>query len=302
MGFFLGIDGGGTKTECVLADESGAVVARSTGPGTNLRRTSAAELRATLAQCLDALRQQAGLARMECDAVCGGFAGAGQVEARRSAEEVLKDLLRPKLLLVVGDMEVALEAAVGAGPGVVLIAGTGSIAFGRNATGKTARAGGKGFEEGDEGSGFDIGRRALEASKRFPDSLLAGQVGQAGASSASPAGLANLVPAVSRAARSGDKAAHDILTKAASELAKLTVVVLQELDLLRAEAAVATSGGVFAESEEILAGVRAHILAAAPRARIEPLEVSPAEGAVRMAQRLWLEKQGSGSRPGERGG
>jgi len=299
MGFFLGIDGGGTKTECVLADESGATVARSTGPGTNLRRTSAAELRAILGECLEALQQQAGLVRLECDAVCGGFAGAGTEVARRSAEEVLQDLLRPKLLVVVGDMEVALEAAVGAGPGVVLIAGTGSIAFGRNATGKTARAGGKGFEEGDEGSGYDIGRRALEASKRYPDSLLASQVEQAGASWASPTGLANLVPAVSRAARSGDKAAHDILTKAASELAKLAVNVLQELELLRAAVEVATSGGVFAESEEIFAGVRAHILSAAPRARIEALAMSPAEGAVRMAQRLWLEKQGSGSRTGE---
>jgi len=295
MGFYLGIDGGGTKTECVLADESGAVVARRIGDGANLRRTSATELRATLSECLEALRQQAGLARLECEAVCAGFAGAGVAEARLKAEEVLQKLLRPKLLVVVGDMEVALEAAVGAGPGVVLIAGTGSIAFGRNAAGKTARAGGKGFDEGDEGSGYDIGRRALEASKLYPDSPLANMAAQAGLSAgASPTELANLVPAIARAARSGDKTAQEILMKAASDLAKLAVNVLQELDLLRVVVEVATSGGVFAESEEVHAQVRSLILAVAPRARIEPLAVRPAEGAVRMAQRRWLEQQTSG--------
>jgi len=291
MGFFLGIDGGGTKTECVLADEAGAVVARTIGDGANLRRTSATELRATLSGRLEALRQQAGLARLECDAVCGGFAGAGVAEARLKAEEVLRKLLRPKLLVVVGDMEVALEAAVGAGPGVVLIAGTGSIAFGRNGAGKTARAGGKGFEEGDEGSGYDIGRRAMEASKQYPGSLLASHVEQAGASSASPSGLANLVPVVIGAARSGDKAAREILMKAAADLAKLAVDVLRELEMMDAAMEIATSGGVFTESDDVHAQVRSSILAEAPRARVELLQVSPAEGAVRMAQRLWLEQQ-----------
>ena len=292
MGFFLGIDGGGTKTECVLADESGAVMARSIGDGANLRRTSATELRTTLSQCLEALRQQASLARLECDAVCAGFAGAGIAEARIKAEEVLRKLLQPKLLVVVGDMEVALEAAVGAGPGVVLIAGTGSIAFGRNGAGKTARAGGKGFDEGDEGSGYDIGRRALEASKLYPDSPLANMVAQAGPTAgASPTELANLVPAVTRAARRGDEVAREILMKAASDLAELAVGVLRDLDLLGAAVEVATSGGVFAESDEVHAQVRSNILAAAPWARIDLLRVSPAEGAVRMAQRRWLEQQ-----------
>lgn len=292
MAFFLGIDGGGTKTECVLADEAGAVVARARGDGANLRRTSTTELRATLSECLEALRQQAGLARLECDAACGGFAGAGVAEARLKAEEVLRKLLRPKLLVVVGDMEVALEAAVGAGPGVVLIAGTGSIAFGRNAAGKTARAGGKGFEEGDEGSGYDIGRRAVEASKLNPGSPLAVMMRQAGVvPKASPTELATLAPLVARAAREGDAVAREILQRAASDLAKMAVAILRELELLSAEVLVATSGGVFTESGEVLARTQAEILAVAPRARVEWVAVSPAEGAVRLAQRWWLEQQ-----------
>lgn len=299
MAFFLGIDAGGSKTECVLADEAGAVMARARGDGANLRRTSATELRATLSACLESLRQQAGLPRLECDAVCGGFAGAGMAEARLKAEEILRKLLRPKLLVVVGDMEVALEAAVGAGPGVVLIAGTGSIAFGRGLMGKTARAGGKGFEAGDEGSGFDIGRQALAAASRNPNSLLATFVGQASAALAvPPALLATLVPVVARAAKNGDAAAGEILERAASELARLALGVMRELELLDADVTVATSGGVFVESLEVHAQVRSKILAVAPRARVELLRVSPAEGAVRMAQRLWLEKQGSGLHTG----
>jgi len=295
MGFFLGIDGGGTKTECTLADEAGEVVARASCTGANLRRTSATELRATLSQCLEALRRQAGLARLECDAVCAGFAGAGQEEARRKAEEVLRDLLRPKLLAVVGDMEVALEAAVGAGAGVVLIAGTGSIAYGRNEAGKTARAGGRGFEVSDEGSGFDIGRRAVEAARQIPASLLGELVRRAGLSgSASPTELAALVPAVVQAARSGDVVAGEILERAASELAKLAVAVLRELELVGAEVVVAASGGVIVECDDVLARARAEILAAAPRARVGRLAVSAADGAARMAQRRWLEQKGSG--------
>src|SRR3990172_976762 len=143
MAFFLGIDGGGSKTECVLADESGAVLARATGPGSNLRRASAEDLQQHLRETLEALRGKAHLERLRPEVVCGGFAGAGDAKARAMATEVLKELLQPRFLYVVGDMEVALEAAVGAGPGVVLICGTGSIAFGRNGRGKTARGGGE---------------------------------------------------------------------------------------------------------------------------------------------------------------
>src|SRR3990167_4297948 len=170
MAFFLGIDGGGSKPECVLADEAGAVVARATGPGSNLRRASAEDLQQHLRETLEALRGKAHLERLRPEVVCGGFAGAGDAKARAMATEVLKELLQPRFLYVVGDMEVALEAAVGAGRGVVLIAGTGSIAYGRNDLGRQARAGGRGINVArrgkfivDEGSGLDIGLRATRA-------------------------------------------------------------------------------------------------------------------------------------------
>lgn len=307
MGFFVGIDAGGSKTECVLADEAGAVLARATGAGANLRRVSRAELRATLSGCLEDLRRTAGLPAIVADAVCAGFAGASGTEARAQARQVLTELLHPHQLYIVGDMEVALEAAVGAGPGVVLVAGTGSIAYGRNGLGRQARAGGRGPGVGDEGSGYDIGRRAVEAVLRAEQSSapaphltkivlqglgverveeLEGRVRPESA-----AELAALVPMVVEASRAGDPTARDILAQAAQALAALALEVLEELDLLEAEVRIAVSGGVFAATEEVFAGVRAAIAAKAPQALVEPLVVTPAQGAVRLAQRLWLQER-----------
>ena len=309
MGFFVGIDAGGSKTECVLADEAGVVLARATGAGANLRRVSRAELRATLSGCLEELRQTAGLPAIVADAVCAGFAGAGDVEARTQAYEVLTELLHPHRLYIVGDMEVALEAAVGAGPGVVLVAGTGSIAYGRNGLGRQARAGGRGPGAGDEGSGYDIGCRAVEAVLRAQQGKapvtrltkivlhglgverveeLAGRVRPEAA-----AELAALVPAVAEASRAGDVAAKEILAQAATVLAGLALEVLEELDLLEAEVRIALSGGVFAVSEEVFVGVRGGIAARAPQAVVEPLAATPAVGAVQLAQRLWLQERAS---------
>ncbi|MFQ5663462.1 MAG: N-acetylglucosamine kinase [Terriglobia bacterium] len=306
MSFFLGIDAGGSKTECVLADAAGSVLARATSGGANLQRISAAELHTTLRAALEELRRTAGLSFLVTEAVCAGFAGAGLREPRALARDVLAALLRPRYLYVVGDMEVALEAAVGAGPGVVLVAGTGSIAYGRNQLGQQARAGGRGPLL-DEGSGFDIGRHGLALLRPAEDargpttrltrlvrqSLGANNIDELGAplSPQPVAALAALVPHVVKAARSGDAHAQEILQQAGTALARLALTVLGELGLRETEVRVATAGGVFSESAEVFARVREEIGAAAPRAVVEPLGVAPADGAVRLAQRLWLQEQ-----------
>ncbi len=314
MSLFLGIDGGGTKIECVLADEAGEIVARASGAGANLRRVSADALRDLLAACFNALRGASGLPALRPEAVCAGFAGVSDAEARARAQDVLTGLLHPQHLYLVGDMEVALEAAVGAGAGVVLVAGTGSIAFGRNAEGRTARAGGEGARfgsdgqlTGDAGSGFDIGRRAVEAvlraeEGRGPETILRdAELAVLGADGAEElaavlvperaAELSSLVPLVTRAARRGDPVAGEILENAGTALAELALTVLRELSLAESNAGVFASGGVFSESPEVLNRVRKVLSRAAPRVAVERLETSPAEGAVRLALRLWLEKK-----------
>ncbi len=305
MGFVLGIDGGGTKIESVLADEAGDVLARATGPGANLRRVKPEELRRALSACFDSLRSSAGLTELRPETVCAGFAGASDPDAQAMARQVLSELLHPRSLFLVGDMEVALEAAVGAGPGVVLVAGTGSIAFGRNGAGRTARAGGEGARRnaageltGDAGSGFDIGRRAIEAILQTETILAEAVLAVLGAERVEDLKtwlaperaqeLASLVPLMTRAARRGDPVARHILEQAGVALAELAEGVLRELALLDADVQVYASGGVLTESPEVLTSVRAALGRAAPRAMVERLETSPAEGAVRLAQRLWL--------------
>jgi N-acetylglucosamine kinase-like BadF-type ATPase len=269
MAYLLGLDAGGTKIEWALADPTGAVVARAVSAGANLRRVNRKQLAELLARGFEELRMQAALGEPEFEIVCAGFAGAGDESARAMARDVLHELFRPQHLYVVGDMEVALEAAVGAGPGVVLIAGTGSIAYGRNLAGRTARAGGKGpfVAGGDAGSAFDIARRA-------------------GAHGDSPEEVSALVPEVVARARSGDADARQILHQAGTELARLAARVLDQLELMDTEMRVATVGGVFVTSDEVYESVRAELAPAAPRARLERLRVSPAEGAVRLGCRL----------------
>jgi N-acetylglucosamine kinase-like BadF-type ATPase len=311
MALFLGIDGGGTKIECVLADEAGEIVARASGAGANLRRVSADELRELLAARFNALRGASGLTALRPEAVCAGFAGVSDPQARARAQAALTELLQPKHLYLVGDMEVALEAAVGAGAGVVLVAGTGSIAFGRNGDGQTARAGGEGARfaadgqlAGDAGSGFDIGRRALEAVLRAEEgrgaatilrdaemAVLGSETLEELAACLVPeraAELSSLVPLVTRAARRGDPVAGEILENAGTALADLALSVLRELSLAESNVGVFVSGGVFSESTEVFNRVRKVLGRAAPRASVDRLETSPAEGAVRLALRLWL--------------
>jgi len=320
MGFFLGIDGGGTKIECVLADEAGEIVARASGAGANLRRVSADALRDLLGSCFNALRGAAGLPALQPEAVCAGFAGISDAEARARAEAALTELLQPKHLYLVGDMEVALEAAVGAGAGVVLVAGTGSIAFGRNKEGRTARAGGQGARfgsdgqlTGDAGSGFDIGRGAVEAvlraeEGRGPETILRdAELAVLGAETPEElaqclvperaAELASLVPLVTRAARRGDPVAGEILENAGTALAGLALTVLRDLNLAESDVGVFASGGVFSESPEVLNRVRKVMSRAAPRVAGERLETSPAEGALRLGLRLWLEEKQAKRKP-----
>ena len=302
MGFYLGIDGGGSRTECVLTDESGKIVAHAEGAGTNLGRTSTGQLEEIVNALLKDLKQAAGLDRADFNAVCAGFAGAGREENRARAEEVLRKVTQPQELRVVGDMEIALEAATGGGPGIVLIAGTGSIAYGRASGGRTARAGGKGPEAGDAGSGYAIGSAAIKAwFAQTADGKLRDELShELGISDekelqnlvqpANAARLAALTGAVERAAEAGSRQAKDILQKAGQELAALAADVLRELELAPQEVSITACGGAFAASPRLLQAAARALVEAAPGAKLEMPDTLPAEGAARMARRLWQEK------------
>ncbi|MFZ1159456.1 MAG: BadF/BadG/BcrA/BcrD ATPase family protein [Candidatus Sulfotelmatobacter sp.] len=172
MPYFLGIDGGGTKTLCALGDDSKLLATATAGPS-NVLRVGEAQARESLHQSVRQTCAAAGITPPQVSKTCIGAAGAARPEVAETVRRILAEILPstnlPATIKVVGDMQIALEAAFGAGPGVLVIAGTGSIAYGRDLKGHTARAGGWGFAISDEGSAHWIGRAAAAALVRDMD-------------------------------------------------------------------------------------------------------------------------------------
>jgi len=302
MNFYLGFDGGGTKTECIALDADGRIAGHGNSGPSNPLSVGYNAACAALQLAASRAVASAKCAASDVRGICAGLAGAG---GRNVAEEMRLRLSRiwpGASIQIVTDAEAALETAVGGAPGVVLIAGTGSVALGRNAKGELARAGGYGMWIGDAGSAYDIGRHAALAIARArdlaaPATLLAEMILSAvdcrtwddvieklaaGTGSVFP----KLVPIVMQAAEDGDAAARNILTRAALDLAKIALAVIGRLNMKDAEFRVARVGGVFGRTYVLDSRVDDLIVRVAPGARVGLLEHSPALGAARVAMRL----------------
>src|SRR3984957_9949142 len=180
MPHYLGVDGGGTKTTCAVGDDTHLLATASAGPS-NIVRVGEARARESLHQSVRQACATAGITPAQIAHTCVGGCGAPRPELAAIVRHILSELVPPPID-VVGDIQIALEAAFDTGPGVIVIAGTGSIAYGRNHAGRTARAGGWGFAIGDEGSAHWIGRAAVSAVLRAADPRDGNQPGR------SPAG------------------------------------------------------------------------------------------------------------------
>src|SRR5215467_1117231 len=230
----IGIDGGGSKTHAMVADEQGRVLAETIGPGSAVRPGQAEHSANVITEVVRDALASCEMTHVMPRALCVGVAGAGREAERHALWQALvaRDLAAE--LVIHSDFSIALDDAFGDGPGVLLISGTGSVAYGRGPTGTTARCGGWGPVAGDEGSGAWIGRRALSvvtaaADGREPETALTGAVltaaqvnetadlvGWAGV--ATPATLATLAPVVLTVAETGDLRANAIVTLAVEEL------------------------------------------------------------------------------------
>ncbi|MGH9665488.1 MAG: BadF/BadG/BcrA/BcrD ATPase family protein, partial [Bryobacteraceae bacterium] len=164
--YFLGVDGGQSSTTALIGDDSGHVL--GAGRGGPCNHVGAAEGRTkfvnAIGTCVAAARAQAGLRDVRFTAACLGFSGGPA-----DKEAILYEILPVDRMVVTHDALIALAGATAGAPGLIVIAGTGSIAFGRNGAGQTARAGGWGYIYGDEAGGFDLTRQALRASLRFEE-------------------------------------------------------------------------------------------------------------------------------------
>lgn len=300
MKLFLGVDGGQSGTTAVIGDDTGRVLGQgAAGPCNHAAAGEGrAKLEAAVSGSVAAACAQAGLdsAAVRFEAACFGMSG-GPDDKR----EILARILNAGRLVVVTDAAIALTGAMGGGPGIIVIAGTGSIALGRNAAGREARAGGWGYVFGDEGGAFDIGRQALRAALRMEEgwgpetSLRAMLLDATGAANINevlhlfytPAWprsrVATLAPEVDRAAADSDAVAQSILARASQDLALLAASVRTQLWEAGEAADVAYIGGVFRSTAvrerfrllvEMEQGVRV----------IEP-RFGPAEGALLDAYR-----------------
>jgi N-acetylglucosamine kinase-like BadF-type ATPase len=262
MRLFLGVDGGQSATKAVIGEEGGRILGAGLGGPSN--HAGAEEGRAKLERgvsvAVGAACQAAGLdaAAVVFEAACFGMSG-GPDDKR----EILAALLRAHRLIVTTDAAIALSGATAAGQGIVVIAGTGSMAYGRNALGRSARAGGWGYVFGDEGGAFDMVRRALRAALRMeegwgPPTALRGALLEAsGARDANQAlhlfygaqwpreRIASLAPLVDATAEAGDGVALEIVQQSARDLALIAAAVRAQLWRPANPVEVAYVGGVF---------------------------------------------------------
>jgi N-acetylglucosamine kinase-like BadF-type ATPase len=301
---FIGVDGGGSHTRAVVAGEDLAPKGRGSAGPANAASRPLPHVVAAVAEAVEDAAHAAGVSPVDAAGVACGLAG---VEAAGISEHVVRALearYGESRVLVTTDARIALAGAVSGpvdGPGVVLIAGTGAIAFGRGMDGTEARAGGWGPVIGDEGSGYAIAREGLAAVVRdldgrgghtkirdilfesekvaTPDELLH----RIYRSDGGPSDVAAYFPLVTSAAREGDVEALRILAGAAEELALAAATVIRKLQLEGEAFDVATVGGVFSAGELILRPLREEILSVAPRARLHRPAYPPEIGAIRLA-------------------
>lgn len=300
-GFTVGLDGGGTKTTVAVMDMSGKQVGEFTADGINYNGRRAEDVERALQDIF-----------AELPAVCGsltqvrylviGAAGISNPAIPGRLTAAVRSQGYQGAMSVIGDHEAALHGAFSGGPGLLLIAGTGSVCFGRNAKGETGRAGGFGHLIDDEGSAYSIGRSLLTAAVRAWDGRgpstaisrllkerhqLAGPGEIVGFTYGPETGkkeIAALAPILEEACSMGDQTALDIAAKSASALVELTAALAGRLGLQSGP--LALSGSVLLRNPYVRAAFDRRLTAELPRLQTAPPRLHAAAGAASLALKL----------------
>lgn len=298
MSLIVGVDGGGTRTRCAVSDGE-VILGRGTSGGCNIVRLGEAVSRASLQTAIQEAFRNADLKPESAEAACIGVAGSAVKQVREAILRITREILSCPVI-VVGDQDIAFEAAFGASPGILVISGTGSIAFGRSKDGRTARAGGHGFIVSDEGSGQWIGRsavadclRSIDAgaeSALLPALLAAFHVSTVGeliqAANASPIpDFSTLLPVVLKIAESGDPVAVGVLKEAGRKLAILATLVAKRLEMSREEFRVAMTGSVLEHCALVREEFDISLKSSHPQATVIPGVAASLLGALTIAAR-----------------
>lgn len=298
----VGVDGGGTHTRVMVTDEAGVQLASSDGIGSVVKPGEVERSAEIIASTIEAAVKEVTSEDPRVRLACVGVAGVGRDEERQELHEALLARGIADEVLVITDAEIALEDAFSDGPGVLLIAGTGSICFGRGPAGALARCGGWGAVIGDEGSGAWLGRRALGVAAASFDgregetALVAAILSATGAATieglvpwaahASAAQLAALAPAIMETAKAGDLRANAIVTLGVEELALHVRTLARQLFVdERATVPVALSGGLIHKGTLVRKRLEARLKSMVPGALVQGDEVLAVRGAIKRALR-----------------
>lgn len=296
----IGIDGGGTHCRARLATLHGETLGNGEAGTAN---PNVAGFDAAQREILSAIQrafEDAHIEKQRVAAACLGVGGVDRPDERARLQAWAEEHIAQRAI-VVNDGEIVLAAGSPANWGVALIAGTGSIAWGKSRQGHITRAGGWGYLIGDEGSGFDLARNALRAiaqaadgrgePTRLLDTILSHWnlespqelISRVYRSGLLPADIAALAPLVVQVANEGDLIAQRLLEQAANDLATTIIAVARALDLGADAIPLALTGGLILETETVRA--RLIEIATARGYHFAPVELvrEPVAGAVRMA-------------------
>ncbi len=301
--YVLGVDGGGTKTICLLVDSQGHQRGRGQSGPSNRYAVGDALAESALRQAILAALESGGVTAAAVGAICLGMAGVDRPGDVAVVQEMVRRIIPVPRVLVCNDAIIALAGGVGRLYGVVLIAGTGAIAYGVNAQGQARRASGWGHLLGDEGSGYDVGLKALRAilrayDGRGPATALEGLVlrhwgldrpegliGLVYAPDFPRRRIAALLPLVEQAAEAGDAVAQDLLVAAGRELGLAAVAVIHGLGMEEDAFEVVLAGGGFKTKLCLRQALEETIQAVAAQATLIAPRHEPALGAASLALR-----------------
>jgi N-acetylglucosamine kinase-like BadF-type ATPase len=298
VAYFLGIDGGGTRTTAWIADAGGRILGRAASGASNPVKVGLAIAERRLLGAARGAMKRAGIRGRQLDACCAGVAGVDRPGTRARLLASLRNGIPARRVLVTTDGVIALEAALGGSTGVLVISGTGSIAYARDNQGPLRRCGGWGSLFDDAGSGYDIGRKALAAALRGADgrgpkvrfvsglarALDVSEITEIAGRTPAPHQVAGLFPVIEQAARRGDPLARRLCNEAGRDLAELAWALLRQMSSVRCR--VVITGGVFKASARVRRNFTRELHRVARHARVSLLRREPVEGALALARSL----------------
>lgn len=317
--YWLGVDGGGTNTRAMLfrapadpdVDLLSGVVGEGRADAANFHRVGVAAATKSIVTAVTQACRQANITPHQIAAACIGLAGVSHPDNHHKMVVAIEQALPALNFTLETDARIALAGATAGKPGIVIIAGTGSIAYGVNKDGEVARAGGWGPTLGDEGSGTYIGRRALEAvmtaydRRAHEETQLTEKICRFFNVSSPPElpsviynpdnnvmpQIAQLSKIVVETAQAGDATAIEILKDAAHELGRAIKAVIEQLEMQQDEFRIGYVGGVFGADDLILQPLREELAAFAPKAKIAPPIYKPAVGAAKLAMANFIQSR-----------